>query len=225
MSNLDIYNSVRSVPQEAQKKITGGRLNGKTDISPMWRIKTLTERFGPCGTGWRYEITDKRLEHGANGEIAAFVDINLYYRLGPSNVWSDAIPGTGGSMFVVAEKSGLYTSDECYKMALTDALSVACKALGVGADIYWQADASKYAEPPTTQPDWVGRAKDAGLRTGADDVITPAQRSALTGMCGTNTAVLTEIRKNMGYEKTSQIRQSDYAEVERRLKAALEGKA
>ena len=29
----------------------------------------------------------------------------------------------------------MYTSDECYKMALTDALSVACKALGVAADV------------------------------------------------------------------------------------------
>ena len=29
-------------------------------------------------------------------------------------------------------------------MATTDALSVAAKALGVGADIYWQADSTKY---------------------------------------------------------------------------------
>ena len=42
------------------------------------------------------------------------------------------------------ERSGLYTSDECFKMALTDAISVACKALGFAADIYWEADASKY---------------------------------------------------------------------------------
>ena len=34
------------------------------------------------------------------------------------------------------EKSGMYTSDECYKMALTDAMSVACKALGVAADVF-----------------------------------------------------------------------------------------
>ena len=47
-------------------------------------------------------------------------------------------------MFVAKEKSGLYTSDECYKMALTDAISVACKALGMGADIYWQSDRTKY---------------------------------------------------------------------------------
>ena len=42
----------------------------------------------------------------------------------------------------------MYTSDECYKMALTDAISVACRALGVGADVYWEADRSKYSAPP-----------------------------------------------------------------------------
>ena len=73
--NLKIYEAVRKVPDESIKKITGGRLGGMSDINPMWRIKTLTEQFGPCGIGWKYEISDKRLEHGANGEIAAFVDI------------------------------------------------------------------------------------------------------------------------------------------------------
>jgi DNA-directed RNA polymerase subunit RPC12/RpoP len=47
-------------------------------------------------------------------------------------------------MFAQKETNGIYVSDECYKMALTDALSVACKALGVGADVYWQKDNTKY---------------------------------------------------------------------------------
>lgn len=29
-------------------------------------------------------------------------------------------------------------------MALTDAISVACKALGIGADVYWDKDSTKY---------------------------------------------------------------------------------
>lgn len=47
MDNLAIYNKVRQVPDEAKKRITGGRLNGMTDINPMWRIKAMTELFGP----------------------------------------------------------------------------------------------------------------------------------------------------------------------------------
>ena len=142
MENLGIYESVRQVPQSAQREIQAGRLKGKTDINPMWRIKALTEQFGPCGIGWKYIITDKRLENGANNEVAAFLDIDLFIKV--DGVWSDAIPGTGGSAFVASERNGLYTSDECFKMALTDAISVACKALGFGADVYWAKDATKY---------------------------------------------------------------------------------
>lgn len=151
MENLAIYNAVRSVPDSAKRQIGAGRLKGKTDINPMWRLKTLTEQFGPCGIGWKYTITDKRLEEGANGEVAAFLDIDLFVKV--DGAWSDAIPGTGGSAFVVKEKNGPYTSDECFKMALTDAISVACKALGFGADVYWEADRSKYDKPaPVTYP-------------------------------------------------------------------------
>lgn len=151
MENLAIYNAVRSVPDSAKRQIGAGRLKGKTDINPMWRLKTLTEQFGPCGIGWKYVITDKRLEQGANGEVAAFLDIDLFVKV--DGAWSEAIPGTGGSAFVAKEKNGSYTSDECFKMALTDAISVACKALGFGADVYWEADRSKYDKPaPVTFP-------------------------------------------------------------------------
>ena len=145
MENYAFYNALREVPKEAKREIQAGRLKGKTDINPMWRIKALTDLFGPCGVGWKYEIAREWMETGANGEVSAFVDINLYYKY--EGEWSEAIPGTGGSAFVASERNGLYTSDECYKMALTDAISVACKALGMGADVYWEKDATKYDKP------------------------------------------------------------------------------
>jgi len=145
MENLTIYNAVRSVPDNAKKEIKGGRLNGKTDINPMWRLKVLTEQFGPCGIGWKPVIKKSWLEKADNGEIAAFVEIDLYYKY--NGEWSEPVPGTGGSMFVAQEKNGPYVSDECYKMAYTDAISVACKALGIGADVYWSEDRTKYDEP------------------------------------------------------------------------------
>ena len=145
--NLKLYNQFREVPKDAQKTITGGRLNGKTDINPMWRIKALTEAFGECGFGWWYEIIDKHLERTELGEVSAFVDIALYYVVDGQT--SKPIYGTGGSSFIAKEKAGLYVSDECYKMALTDAISVACKALGIGADVYWQKDATKYSRAST----------------------------------------------------------------------------
>ena len=126
MENLEIYEKVREVPDKAKKKIEGGRLKGMTDINPMWRIKTLTEQFGVCGIGWKSEIVRTWLENGVNNEVVASVEIKLYVKV--DGVWSDGIPGIGGSKFVSKESSGLYTDDEHYKKAYTDALSVACKA-------------------------------------------------------------------------------------------------
>ena len=146
MEKMEIYNQLRTVPENAKKKITGGRLNGMTDISPMWRIEKLTETFGPAGFGWKTVIKNKEIIDGANDEKIAIVDIELYVKLGET--WSEAIQGTGGSSFVAKETKGSYTSDECFKMAYTDALGVACKALGMGADIYWGD--SKYKTTTTT---------------------------------------------------------------------------
>lgn len=141
MDCLSIYNRGKQVPEEAKKKITGGRLVGKTDINPMWRIKKLTELFGPCGIGWYYNVTRQWLElHGDT--VAAFVNIELFICVDGN--WSKPILGSGGSMFAEKEKTGVHVSDECYKMATTDALSVACKQLGIGADVYWDKDATKY---------------------------------------------------------------------------------
>lgn len=151
MDNMTLYNKFRSVPQEAKKTITGGRLNGFTDINPMWRIKALTEAFGACGFGWWYKITDKRIECYGN-EYRAFIDIELYYVLDGKE--SKPVVGTGGASFVTMEKSGgAYVSDECFKMALTDAISVAAKSLGVGADVYYEKDRDKYTVPEEPKAD------------------------------------------------------------------------
>lgn len=146
MKGLELYNKVRTVPPEAKKPIQGGRLKGMTDINPMWRIKVLTEQFGPVGLGWYVEITKQWVEEGANEEKVAFVNINLYVKYDGEygGDWSKPIQGTGGSSFIAKEKAGLYTSDECFKMAYTDAISVACKSLGIGANVYWDKDRSKY---------------------------------------------------------------------------------
>ena len=147
MGNLDLYNKLKVVPQEAIKPIQNGRLKGKSDINPMWRIKTMTEHFGVCGIGWKYVIT-KQWTETYGTETKAYCNIDLFIKV--DSQWSDAIQGTGGSSEVTMERNGSYVSDECYKMALTDALSVAMKALGVGADIYFEKGksmdySSKYA--------------------------------------------------------------------------------
>lgn len=144
MDNLYIYNAAREVPPEAQKQFNNGRFSG-TDINPMWRIKKLTELFGPCGIGWYYEVISERSERLTDDTLIAVVDLNLYIK--HDGEWSKPIFGTGGNQLISKTKSGISTSDEGYKMALTDALSVACKALGIGADVYFQKDKTKYTAP------------------------------------------------------------------------------
>lgn len=143
MENLELYEKVREVPENAQKIIGGGRLKGFTDINPMWRYKVLTENFGPCGIGWYYKIVDHWIDK-TETETTANVMIELFIKV--DGEWSQPITGVGGSKLVAQERNGLQVSDECYKMATTDAISVACKCLGVGADIYWSQDSTKYTK-------------------------------------------------------------------------------
>ena len=150
-SNLSIYESVREVPKEAKKEIEAGRLKGKHDINPMWRIKKLTEVFGPAGFGWYTEIVRTWTEASESGEMAVFVDINLFVK--KDGEWSRPIFGNGGNKLIANEKkyeNGQtvyipYLDDDAYKKAYTDAISVAAKALGVGADVYFEKDKGKYA--------------------------------------------------------------------------------
>lgn len=143
MDNLEIYNKYKAVPDIALKSFNNGRFSG-TDINTMWRIKSLTELFGAVGKGWYFEIVRLWTEQGANDNVIANAEIKLYVKY--DNEWSMPISGVGGNTLVKNTKNnGLQTSDECYKMAITDALGVACKYLGFGADVYWSNDRTKYS--------------------------------------------------------------------------------
>ena len=138
-------------PQSALKQIKGGRLQGMTDVNPQWRYQAMTEQFGMCGVGWKYTIDKLWTEAGAEGEILGFAQVSVCLWLKERDRWSDPIVGVGGNHLVTKEKNGLRNNDECWKMAVTDALSVALKMLGVAADIYagrW--DGSKFKDAETT---------------------------------------------------------------------------
>ena len=139
----EIYNKLKQPPLWALRTIQAGRLKGKSDINPQWRYEAMDELFGVCGFGWWYTIDKTWLEQGANEEVTAMAQVSVYYK--KDDVVSQPLVGIGGSMLVAKEKNGLYTSDEAYKMAVTDALSVALKFIGMGADIYKGLfDGSKY---------------------------------------------------------------------------------
>lgn len=143
--NLKLYGMLEKVPQEARTTIEGGNLKGKTSINTMWRIKKMTEIFGPCGTGWFIEVKKQWTEIVSESKVMAFVNIDLYVKNPETGEWSKPIHGTGGNQLISQDRSGnVHGNDDAYKMAESDALSNACKKLGLGAEVYYENDYSKY---------------------------------------------------------------------------------
>jgi hypothetical protein len=143
-ANRVFYDQLRTVPRTALRTIAAGRLKGKSDINPQWRIERMTEVFGACGVGWYYEpITQEVIPMG--DELMVRVNIHVYIKDGDE--WSKPVFGTGGAMLYEKQRNGMYSNDEAFKMATTDALSVAFKQLGVAADVYrGMMDGSKYQD-------------------------------------------------------------------------------
>jgi hypothetical protein len=210
--NMEIYEACRNVPSEAKKTIGAGRLKGYTDISPMWRIKKLTEMFGVCGFGWKIITTKKWTENGANGEVFAFVDIELF--VGIEGSWSDPIEGSGGHKLVINESKGLYSNDEAFKMATTDAISVACKMLGIGADVYWDKDNSKYSnQSEPVKP--------------VESIITEAQLKELFDLSKSknisDAKFNASLKKSYGLDDKKNLNNKQFEEIKKNL-SALEDK-
>lgn len=142
-NNLDFWNKYKEVPKNALKEFNNGRFSG-TDINTMWRMKSLTESFGKAGFGWYFKPVRLWTETTPEGEVFAFAEIELFIK--ENGEWSMPISGTGGNKLLRNTRSGTMSSDEAYKMAITDAIGVACRNLGIGADIYWANDKTKYTD-------------------------------------------------------------------------------
>ncbi|MBO7447427.1 hypothetical protein J6U78_03765 [bacterium] len=171
-----IWNMVCETPDEVKKEITGGRMNGKTDINPMYRLKRLTELFGPPGKGWytdqvRYTITDG----GVTKEVSIECELNLYVKYdGLDGPWSAPIYGVGGNKVLAFDKNGLHLDDDARKKAYTDAVSIACKAIGICADVWFGCDEGKYAKSGDGSKS-KGTAKGDDLKTAFAKWLTPEE--------------------------------------------------
>ena len=164
--NMKVWDKVSRPPLTALKQIKGGRLSGMSNISPQWRYQIMTQTFGVIGFGWKYSVEKRWTSPGANEEQFAFAEILLYVKMG--EVWSEPIPGEGGSMLISKESKGLHNNDEAFKMAVTDALGTAMAKLGVGADIYLGTfDGSKYNDAPSFP-------KQVNTKEEAEAITSPA---------------------------------------------------
>lgn len=158
------YAKVATPPASALKAIEAGRLRGKTDINPQWKIEAMTEVYGLCGIGWVYKIEDTTVVDVPTGEKMVFMMISLQVK--DKGGWSQPIYGFGGDFIIAKERNGLHANDEAYKMCLTDALGNAMKCLGVASDIFRGLYETKYEQGcPAPGVDFASKRKSTALIT------------------------------------------------------------
>ena len=207
---MRLWNAMKQPPATALKPITAGRLRGKSDVNPMFRYSIMTEQFGACGLGWKFTIDRIWREEASDAQIFAFAQVSVYFRVS-EEAWSEPIQGVGGSMLVAKESSGLHSSDEGYKMAITDALGTAMKMLGVAADVYagkW--DGSKYVDKP----------KDAD-KPKEDAVITDRQLSEIMDLLTETNSDREKFLAHYQIKSISELSRIKYFEAMEVLKAKL----
>lgn len=153
---MGIWNAIEKTnPAYAKDFRRAGGFAG-TDINPVYRMKRMTELFGPCGQGWGWTLHNQWREdfHVGDGELSCvFTAVSVWYMIdaGLDQPMTRCETGIqiGGT---IADR----TPDESYKMAITDALGKCFVALGLSADVYMGEYDSKYhreeAQPRARTP-------------------------------------------------------------------------
>lgn len=148
---LRIWNRFCQTPEAATKSFNKGGWQG-TDINPAYRLRCLTELFGPVGEGWGWTIHERwreswptRVKNKDGGWVeyvaeCAFVSLSLWYvQDGKRHECPAQIGGTECDL----------SPDEVWKMSITDAIGKCCLALGIAADVYMgQFDGKHRGESP-----------------------------------------------------------------------------
>lgn len=142
---MEKYTRLATPPADATKAIEAGRLKGKTDINPQWKIEAMTKEYGECGRGWWFDIVKENVVPLNDGQILLFMQVAVFTADGEKT--SNPVIGCGGDFIVKKNKNGLEPNDEAYKMCLTDALGNALKCLGVGATVFRGKYDTKYNKP------------------------------------------------------------------------------
>jgi len=165
--NLRIWSSLgKTDPKHTKRFKRQGGFEG-TSIKPIYHDQKMTDLFGPVGIGWGITEPTFQLVNGADGEVAVFCWLSVWYRDPATGERSDPIPGVGGDFVVKKNKYGLTADDEAFKKATTDAIGNATKHLGAAADVHMgQHDDDKYVTALRRELDEEERPKQ---RAAADD--------------------------------------------------------
>jgi hypothetical protein len=147
-NNLRIWNALsKTDPKHTKGFKRAGGFSG-TAIKPIWITQRLTEQFGPCGQGWGFERPEFQLVT-VGTETLVYCTVTAWYL---DQGKQHFIYGIGGDKVAAARQSGVFTDDEAFKKALTDALGNAFKFVGVAADVHMGLfEDSKYLAEVTAE--------------------------------------------------------------------------
>lgn len=140
--NMALWNSVQTTDPKHTKAITGKSYSG-TSPKPYYLVRCATDKFGPIGIGWGFDIVEERIEDGAGGERLSIARVRVWY------MWEGKrgeVEHIGGTTFSGTRSSGKFYSDEdAPKKSVTDALVKALSMIGFAGDIFIGLyDDSKY---------------------------------------------------------------------------------
>ncbi|WP_103729006.1 hypothetical protein [Novosphingobium sp. HII-3] len=131
MSKTELWDALgKTDPAHTKKFSRSGGFKG-TATKPIWVYRRLTEEFGPVGTGWGHQKPDYQVVPGADGEVLVYCTVECWH-----GDRANSFFGVGGDKVVAKNKNGLFSDDEAFKKAFTDAVMNAFKSLGVAADVH-----------------------------------------------------------------------------------------
>lgn len=133
MNKMALWGALEATDPDYTKRFDKGTYKG-TSINPVYIFKSLTEQFGACGIGWKYDVLTSEHVFLQDGQVLSLVDVDFYYMY--EGKWSAPIRGSGGDFIVRLTKNGLKVDDDGRKKAITDALTNATRLIGKSADIH-----------------------------------------------------------------------------------------
>jgi hypothetical protein len=131
MSKTEIWDALGKTDPGATKPFSrAGGFKG-TGVKPMWILRRMTEQFGPAGVGWGVNEPKFETVIATEGEVLVYCTVSCWHGSKDNVLW-----GVGGDKAVAIRSGKLFTDDEAFKKAFTDAINNAFKSLGVAADIH-----------------------------------------------------------------------------------------
>jgi hypothetical protein len=154
MDNMDIWDfGAETAPSAVKTAHIDGRI--QSSINGTYMAKKATEKFGPIGSGWGYDIVEERYDNAGpifddEGELLCqaqnhTIKLCLWYqpivdpkiegqkamRCGPFKVYQ-----YGHTRYIYKSKFGFSVDSEAPKKSLTDAMKKCLSLLGFSADIF-----------------------------------------------------------------------------------------